>query len=316
MKNKYKVLITLAGLTAAAIHGINRLAFSFTTKKNLLSKTDISYYEWRFGKIAYTVRGTGSPLLLVHDLIPGSSQFEYHRIIDALSKKHTVYAIDLIGYGNSDKANLTYTNFLFTQLISDFIKTVIGKKTDVIASGDSSSVILMCSHNEPELINRMAFINPQSLYQSNQIPSKQTRTLKFFIEMPLIGTMLFNILTSDYVIKNNFEKDYFFDRSLIDNEIIWSYVEAAHLGDYNAKYSVASYVGKYTNTNVIHALKETNNSIMLIGGKEVPSINTNMDNYQYYNPSVEIGYIEHAKTLPQLERPEQLLETLSIYLDN
>ena len=70
--------------------------------------------------------------------------------------------LDLLGYGLSDKPNMTYTNYLYVQLILDFIKNVIGEKTDIVASGDSSSIAIMACHNDPESIRNVILLNPQS----------------------------------------------------------------------------------------------------------------------------------------------------------
>ena len=79
----------------------------------------------------------------VHDLTVYSSAYEWNKIIDKLAENHTVYALDLLGCGRSEKPKITYTNYLYVQLISDFIKNVIHEKTDVVASGFSSSFTLL-----------------------------------------------------------------------------------------------------------------------------------------------------------------------------
>ena len=58
---------------------------------------------------------------LIHDLKPESSSYEWKRVVKALAKKHTVYTIDLLGCGYSDKPNITYTAYMYTQLLNDFI---------------------------------------------------------------------------------------------------------------------------------------------------------------------------------------------------
>ena len=78
-----------------------------------------------------------------------------------------VYTIDFLGYGLSDKPNITYTNYLYVQSIIDFIKKIIGKKTSIIATGDAAPVAIMACHNDGEVIDKMIFINPQSINKLN-----------------------------------------------------------------------------------------------------------------------------------------------------
>lgn len=315
MNRNIKIISAVASASIAAIHILNRIQYSLSTVKDTLSSTENCYYEWRFGKIRYTKKGSGTPLLLVHDLTVGSSAYEFHKITDELSKQYEVYSIDMLGYGLSDKPNMTYTSFLYVQLLTDFIKTVIGKKTDIIATGDSSSLAVMTCHNNPEVFNRIILINPQSLYQLNLIPSKQTRTLKFLIDIPIIGTFIYNIITTKTSFYNLFKKYYYNDASKIDSLEIQTYVEASHLHDYNSKYSFSSHIGRYMNFNILHALKEINHSIFIIAGREKADIKTIVENYLYYNTSIETAYIPNTKQYPHLEAPHKVLSQLDIFLN-
>ena len=72
MNKKVKTVGTLIGMAAITVHILNRIQYSISTVKNTLGCSENNYYEWRFGKIRYTKRGNGTPLLLIHDLALGS----------------------------------------------------------------------------------------------------------------------------------------------------------------------------------------------------------------------------------------------------
>lgn len=315
MKKKLKSFTLLTGIVTFCMHILNRIQYKLSSSRKLLMASEYSYYEWRFGKIAYKKKGSGSPLLLVHDLTVGSSGYEFCKIIDELSETHEVYCIDLLGYGLSDKPNMTYTNYFYVQLIIDFIKNVVGRKSDVIAVGDNAPTALIACHNDPEVFNRLLFINPQGLYKLNQIPSKQTKSLKLLIDIPVLGTFVYNILTYRSFIEKDFKEKYFYNPLNISEEYIFAYMEAAHTPDYNSKYAFASYVGRYTNANIIHALKETNHSIYIISGAEKEENKLIIENYKYYNVSIETSVISKAKHLVHLERPEEVLKQIHIFLN-
>lgn len=314
MNKKITTTGILIGSSIATIHIINNVHTSLCTVKNLLKNSENRYYEWRFGNIRYQKKGSGSPLLLVHDLTAGSSNYEYHRLINNLTQKHEVYSIDLLGYGLSDKPSMTYTNNLYEQLICDFIKNIIGKKTSVIVTGESVPFIIMACHNNPEIFNKIICINPQSLYLQNQIPSKQTNLLKFFLEIPVLGTFIYHIQMNKHTIEKKFKEEFFYYPDEVKEKYIYNYLEAAHFGNYNSKYSFASYIGKYMNMNILHELKEINNSILMIGGQKEKDIQTIIENYKYYNPAIEEIFIPETKHLPQLEAPDAVLEQIDMFL--
>lgn len=312
-----KKIVTAGILSASAftaIHMINRTQHFLYTSGKLLSCAENYFYKWRFGQIKYDKKGKGSPILFVHDLTVGSSSYEFHRLINNLTDQHEIYTLDLLGYGLSDKPSLTYTNNLYEQLITDFIKNVIGKKTSVVATGNSVPFMITACHHNPELFDKMIFINPQSLYSQNQIPSNQTKLLKFIFETPVIGTFIYNILNTKHSFEKTFKEEYFYDPSNIKEKYILNYMEASQLSGCLAKYSFACFTGKFMNTNIIHSLKEINHSILMIGGEEKEDIETILENYVYYNSSIEIEYLSETKHLPHLEAPDKVLEQIQLFL--
>lgn len=313
MREKGKTLLVLTGLATVTLHVLNRLEYTRTLLRNSMACIQNHYYEWRFGKIRYTKTGSGSPLLLLHDLTIGSSLYEYHKLVEELAKDHEVYCMDLLGFGLSDKPDMTYTNYLYVQQTSDFIKNIIGRKTDIIASSDSVPVAVMACHNDPEMIQNIVAINPQDLYCLNQIPSKQTRILKFLLETPVLGTFLYNLHCTKAAMTSLFQEKYNNPCNMEEEDVL-SYVESAHTPDYHSKYAYSSYIGRYMNTNIIHALKEINNSIYIIAGENKEKNHTIVENYEYYNNAIESVFIPHTKQLPHLEKPEETLLQIQTFL--
>ena len=135
------------------------------------------------------------------------------------------------------------------------------------------------------------------------------------LDTPIIGTFLYNIHTSKSTFRKVFEEKYFYNPYLIDEKDVLSYAEAAHTIDHHSKHSFTSYEGRYTNANILHALKETDNSIYLIAGREEQNIETTVDNYIYYNSAIEAIYIEKTKHLPHLEKPEEVISSIKLFLE-
>ena len=314
MKKRIKVIIALTGLTIGTMHIINRIITSTSTSKDILSKSNSNTFKWRFGEIHYTKKGTGKPVLLIHDLTTGSSSYEFRKIENELAKANEVYTIDLLGYGLSDKPNVTYTNFLFVELITEFIKKVIGKRTDVITSGDASAIAVMACHNNPDIIHKMIFINPQDVAKLSKIPGKRKKMLKFMIETPILGTFIYNMFHTKKSITNKFINEYFYNAGKIQDTDIQAYIEAAHYKDHSSKFTTASYLSNYTNININHALSEIDYSMYIISGSEKENAEEITERYMQFNSSIEYCSIDETKQLPHLEAPEKTLECIQLYL--
>lgn len=316
MKKQIRNLFLLTTMTGITIYGINKAISISSTMKNMLKTDNGRFFTWRYGEVFYRKQGKGSPILLIHDLNPASSSYEWEKCIKRLSIKHTVYALDLLGCGRSDKPNMTYSNYLFVQLITDFIKNVIHEKTDVVVTGDSSSFTLMACNMNPEQFNKIIVVNPINLVELCATPSKEKNALKFLIDMPVIGTLIYNIVYASKNITKFFEEKYYYKGHLVPTKVLDTYYESAHLQNGKGKYLLSSIKSNYTNINIVHALKKINNSIYLIGSKEQNGITEIMNSYIAYNPSIEASYVDDSKYLPQLEVPEKFIDTLNLFLES
>ena len=81
------------------------LHFTVSRRKYFNSNQRNSLSRWL---ILYTKKGSGSPVLLIHDIVPGACGYEWNRIEEELAMEHTVYTIDLLGCGRSEKPGVTY----------------------------------------------------------------------------------------------------------------------------------------------------------------------------------------------------------------
>lgn len=314
MKKSTKSMLAVTSLTAATLYGINLAEQYFATKHKILANSSNNTYVWQFGNIYYNKTGEGSPLLLLHDLIPGSSSYEFHRIVTELSERFTVYTLDLIGYGKSDKIKITYTNSIFTRLIHDFIREVIGKRTNVIASGKTASIAVALSQNAPDIFDKIILLNPEDIDELNAAPSPAKLFLKNWIDMPLVGTFIYNLFTGIIHTTEKFKLKYFYNPLNIDEKDVCAYREASHIGGSKNRYVFSSYISGYMSMNIVHAMKEINNSITIIAGAEKEGIDSIIDKYVELNPSIEVIKVPVTKQLPHLESPETVLMQLHFVL--
>ena len=172
-KNKIITAILLSAGAAVGTALINKYIKMSAISRNLLAQPEPRCYRWRLGNIYYTKVGTGKPLLLVHDLTHASSSCEWDSLIPLLKEHYTVYTIDLLGCGRSEKPNLTYTNFLYVQLLNDFVKSEIGRRTNILATGASAPIVTMACGYNPDLFEQMMFINPDSLLSCSHMTTTE-----------------------------------------------------------------------------------------------------------------------------------------------
>ncbi len=305
--------ITPLVITGLAIHTFNNKLFSISKDKLRKKEFEHKVFNWKFGPISYKEEGQGQPVLMIHDTFSGSSSIEFDRIIQQTSKKYKVYAIDLLGYGFSERANITYTAYLYIQLINDFIRDVIKENhISVITSGNSNIYALLTSQQDTTLISKCIMINPIDLRVAALNPSRRDHTVKYLLELPFLGTTLFNLVHSRLNFKQLFNKVH--NKSSMKYYIDQFY-HNAHYSDSSSKYAFASYISNYMNIDIREALKASNISLYIISGsdREV-STKTIHDQYTDHNPSIECVTIKGSSDFPHLENPFTTYDQIQLFL--
>ncbi|MES2768942.1 MAG: alpha/beta hydrolase [Bdellovibrionota bacterium] len=117
-------------------------------------------YKSIFGhKVYFTQEGEGDHILLLHGI--GASHFVWRFITPKLAETHAVTAVDLLGFGLSDKPN-TFKYDLDSQcdMILELLKNLGIKKTTVIGSSMGGTIALRLAQINPELFNKVVVLSP------------------------------------------------------------------------------------------------------------------------------------------------------------
>ena len=191
-----------------------------------LSKSDrlpeLDYY-WQGYKIRYTVMGTGKPLLLIHGF--GASIGHWRKNIPVLADAgYRVFALDLLGFGGSDKAPLDYTLELWQSQIRDFWAEQIDEPTIFIGNSIGALLALMLVTNHPEtaaggvLINCAGGLNhrPGDL---NPILGSVMGGFTKLISSPITGNLIFNTIRRKSQIRRTLYQVYR-DRNAVTDELV------------------------------------------------------------------------------------------------
>lgn len=304
-KKRIKRIVAGITITGGAMYAVNKIIDEAAKAKELSVEENETYYGWRNGRIHYIKKGNGSPLLLIHDLDPISSCYEWSKVIDDLSERYAIYAIDLPGCGKSEKPMQTYVNYLYVQLINDFIQDVIQEKTELVVTGASFSFAVMTARMNPEKITGIHAINPSTIDENLKAPDTCSVLAKRMFEVPILGTFVYNMMTSERQICNKFSDKYFADVTKVPFDLPDKYYETAHLDGSKGKYLYASIIGRYTNINIIHTIKKVECPIHIISTDRAC-----LDQYLKYNDTIKTDYISDAGYLPQLEKPDKVISLI------
>ncbi|XP_021714543.1 pheophytinase, chloroplastic-like isoform X2 [Chenopodium quinoa] len=116
-----------------------------------------NFWNWRGHKIHYVEQGEGPPIVLVHGF--GASAFHWRYNIPELAKRYKVYAIDLLGFGWSEKAIIDYDAIVWRDQVVDFINEIVKEPAVLVGNSLGGFTVLASAASLPEKVNGVVLLN-------------------------------------------------------------------------------------------------------------------------------------------------------------
>ncbi|MCP4761285.1 MAG: alpha/beta hydrolase [archaeon] len=119
----------------------------------------MSTFIYQDHKIWYSKTGEdGPPMLLIHNA--GNDHRIWDFQVEYFSKNYQVYAMDMLGYGNSDSPdNVQYTLDFYTEVVATFIKEVLTVPVILIGNCIGAAQVLKYSLENPKNVKALVLIN-------------------------------------------------------------------------------------------------------------------------------------------------------------
>lgn len=117
------------------------------------------------GLLNYYVDDTaeGRPLVLVHSINAGASSYEMRPLFEHYRGQRPVYALDLPGFGFSERSDRHYSAEMYAAAIRDLLEQIVEVPADVVALSLSSEFAARAALEEPGLIHSLVVISPTGL---------------------------------------------------------------------------------------------------------------------------------------------------------
>jgi len=257
-------------------------------------------------KLHFITKGEGEPLIMIHGF--SSSLHTFSHLIEPLSKKYKVYAIDLKGFGKSPKPmDDKYSVYDQMILVKSFMREQNISNPIMIGHSLGGGVILSLALSG-EKIKKMVLIDIAA-YKQN-LP-KLLRWLQF----PILGKLGFFILPAHYEIVEGY-KYAFYDDDKIPQEGVD--ILTKNLQSKNGKYAFAKasdYLIPDDIEEVSKRYKEIDIPALIIWGYD--DIVIRKDKAYRLHRDIKnsiLHFVSHCGHMPQEEKPEETLEYIEEFL--
>jgi len=266
------------------------------------------FFSWKHGKIFYKESGIGNsgmPILLVHSIGAGVSSFMWRKNFDSLSQSFRVYALDLLGFGFSDKPPAApYAADLYVELISDFIREVVGGRANVIASSLSASYVVLVADEHPELVNALILNAPAGYDSHTSRPGMAGAAFYGLLQSPVLGTSFYNVMASERSIRDYAKRTLFYDYRRVTDRLVANLYATSHQA--GAQYAIAAFLSGYLNADMRSAFSRLEQRVILVWGKQdATTPMSKADALLSLNSGAELEVFDFCRMMPEQEHPER-----------
>jgi pimeloyl-ACP methyl ester carboxylesterase len=137
--------------------------------------------------VHYLCGGEGPPLLLVHGL-GSSAGVEFYYNLETLATRHCVYAVDLPGFGKSDKPSIAYTIEFFVQVLGDFMDAQGLDRVALMGVSLGGRIALGFALEYPSRVSRLVLVDALGVGVPRRVLAYSLLAARGIGELTLSGT--------------------------------------------------------------------------------------------------------------------------------
>jgi pimeloyl-ACP methyl ester carboxylesterase len=260
---------------------------------------------------------SGRPLVLIHSVNAAASSYEMGPIFNRYRATRPVFAIDLPGFGFSERSERLYNPRLYHEAILEVLQAQVNEPADVVALSLGCEFTARAAAIEPERFSSLTFISPTGLGEKALMRSMQPeRTeqrangLHQAFALPLWGRPLYDLIATRRSIR------YFLEKSFVgpvpEDMINYAYAAAHQPGAEHAPLYFIS--GKLFTPGVMPAFYERLELPILViydqdaytGFELLPEVVQAHNNWQAVR-------IQPTRGLPQFEQMDAVADALDAF---
>jgi len=257
---------------------------------------------------------SASALVFLHSLGGGSSAFEWSKFYPALASRYSIYAPDLIGWGQSTHLQRDYQPEDYLLQLTELLESVEAGPPTVFASSLTGGLTVRLAIRRPGLFRRLILVCPSGFsdfgesYAQN-LAAQVARTPGLNQAIYALGA------ANELAIRNFMERFLFACPERITPEMVQAYLASAQQP--NAEFSaLASLRGDLCFDLALYLPQLTVPTVLAWGDRAWFSTLQRGQRLAALNPKAIQRFctIPQAGVLPHLETPEQVLAAVYPHL--
>jgi pimeloyl-ACP methyl ester carboxylesterase len=266
------------------------------------------------GQLVYHESGRGGPLVFLHGIYVGASSYEWSKVYPHFAGKHQVLAVDLLGFGESERPDVLLSADDHVQILTELLRAKCGgERASIVASGLGAGFATVLAAQHPELVQRLILLMPVGYVQFGRrhLPKRYG----VFSRVPLLNRAFYRRYLSTRVqIRAWLKSSGFADPAKIGDEVIEVLTTFAQ--QFGAERAIIQWLSGRFDLDLQKRLAELSQPVTLLWGEN--SVAPPLEwGYRLQPVAKQCGLVvlPNSGLLPPLESPLQVAEVLAKELD-
>ena len=277
-------------------------------------QNDGRFFRYRGQQIFYRSEGSGPVLFLIHGY--PTSSWDWYKLWPQLTENFCCIALDMLGFGFSDKPNKTYSLMEQADICVALLRYLNISHCHVLAHdyGDSVAQELLARHNEDSLavsLDNMIFLNG-GLFPETHYPVLMQKLL-----LSRFGGVLVRCLSKETLAKN-LTKVFGPKTPPSEAEIESFWCLMRHNNGNHVMHRLIHYMTdrRTHRERWVGALQQASIPLLVIDGMLDPVSGAHMvDRYRALVEGPNVVELPNVGHYPQIEAPAEVLSALLMFLD-
>jgi pimeloyl-ACP methyl ester carboxylesterase len=276
-------------------------------------RIDEAYLDGAHGRIRYWASQPqhGLPVLLVHGY--GALIDHWRAVARPIARKHTLYAIDLYGFGYSARPSGAPSKERWADQVAEFVRRVIGRPAVIVGHSMGGVVVSEFARRYPELVHGLVLVNSSGAQMMERPVTSTDRLMMNLIGTPLVGEALANVFASPSGVRRGLLQSYHV-KERVTPELVRTFSGPLQ------KYGPQSYLAvsrRFQNLTLDMQAGEITAPSLLIWGEYDESIPPSQGKLiqERILPQAELKVLKDSGHCPFDETPEAFVDALLPWID-
>lgn len=252
----------------------------------------------------------GRPLLLLHSINAAASSYEVRPIFDHFRGKRPVFALDLPGFGFSERSRREYSPEIFVQAILDFIVGELQstEAVDVVALSLSSEFTAIAAVEQPGAFGSLCFIAPTGFGSET---AHRSDSLYRAVSFPLWAQAFYDLLVTQASIRYFLRKVF---AGPVDPGLErYDYLTSHQPG---ARYAPSQFVsGRLFTPEILDYYAALSQPVLAFCNQSDFGLSIQLPAFCRGRSNWRMRCVEGTKAMPHFERQEETLAILEGFIE-